>query len=499
MISFFPSISISFAILATTSIHSVNAEGLRGKSTRNLQSNRGDSNIIAALPSGFYDESQVTNPFFTIDLKSKCNSWANAGNLTKGESLGCQLLFEPYQQAPQLIMGTVKIDKNLFDLNQLEGYNRDDITMFYEDYALATMIENRCFNLDTSANFEVEHQTVFSDIQSYSLELNRNHGFGMKTQASGFGVQVTAGYNTQSQSYTGNSGTNRFAYGQNMIFSSIGVLSNDCLVNPELFDAVIKEKNLISNTWVQRWETVKNATDPQSLYTNQDFIEIAEGGLLTPSSFAYGAAVKYTIKSEYRVHNSKSSNDMSNAISAGLSFKFDGIGGGVSTSIKNAVDKSASSTNIVQKSQVEVMSLGYNVSTSCIAAGSCSSDVLKAAEESIRDNLGSIGNPWNQGGYIDLDTIVTMYTGSPLGSTFDEAINNYFTYTQCDDVYTLTDTHFTTYSGDGTKISSLSGECSIPKNEFFFCTQTYYDSFEKSMNQIKDDVCFNPLEVFLKH
>lgn len=147
-----------------------------------------------------------------------------------------------------------------------------------------------------------------------------------------------------------------------------------------------------------------------------------------PDSYAYGASVQFTIESNYEAKKSESSNNMSKAISAGLGATFGGMGGSVDSKVENAVKNSLSDSSMNERVVVKSVANGDGVDVSCIKDDSCSTLLLKQVEE-MRGNFNLVGKPLSHSTFVTLNDIVSWYTGSPLGSLFDEAVEKKLTYT----------------------------------------------------------------------
>jgi hypothetical protein len=108
-----------------------------------------------------------------------------------------------------------------------------------------------------------------------------------------------------------------------------------------------------------------------------------------------------------------------------------------------------------EDSKVSLKQVGFYVSAECLVNSNidCGTHLVERVNE-MRSNLATIGKPTSLRSYISLHDIVTWYTGSGFGSHFDDALENYFSYVECNAVGSEFDRGFQIRNGMGKLVES---------------------------------------------
>lgn len=383
----------------------------------------------AKFPKGIFDKSKLDDPMYLNKVMGSCSEAITQNqDSSPGEKLACHLLYLPSWEGQPMALGTLKLDVNLFDSMTDGSYKKSDINNIFKDYALAIMIDEGCLSFDAALDKSDSSSVKFVDESSYEKSLEQSNSIQVDTSATGWGVTVKAGYKKMSSSKNTETENRKYAFGENKWYASVGTLRNSCLVDEGMFKKVIFGNKLVRDEWIEKWTDFNSAPCKSFLDFLNDInsechkaaevaLEILEDGLLIPTSYNYGASVYYSISSTYEEKNIETSKSMSDAINAGLSAEFQGIGGSVDAAVEKAVTESLSKKEINEEIYVKSEGYGNKVDISCIQSESCSTNLLEAVEE-MRGDFNNVGKPLGHSSFVSLDDIAFWYTGKRLSPFF---------------------------------------------------------------------------------
>ena len=116
-------------------------------------------------------------------------------------------------------------------------------------------------------------------------------------------------------------------------------------------------KDIIRPEWIERWDTIRRATDATTLAATDDFNKVAMGGLFLPKVVEFGGMISLILESSYQKVDSSSESKMKKAIDAGLAVALDGATGEISTKIQKAMDQSATESQGKRTSTTELTTI----------------------------------------------------------------------------------------------------------------------------------------------
>ena len=390
------------------------------------------STVTAKFPPGVFDMDQAGDSTYMSTLNNRC--YEALQNQTVASQpyyvLGCRIWFDVGSDAMPIALGTLVLEYNLMQYKD-NGYTSDDVNNIFIPSAHAIMINEGCYELSIEDG-EMGSQTSYASSSQYNSTINSSTDIDISASGSYGHVSVSAGYNKRVTKANSENKATKVAYGEQKYHAKVGVLTNRCLNDKNMFTDVIKKYNLIDQAVLEQWSTIMSATDATSLVKTSDFQNVAEGGLLFPTSYKYGAEVSYAMESTYTATSTATSDDMNESIKAGLSLTFEGTGASVSAQVNDSVSKKASSLNVEQQTTVTEKAFGYQLDYSCLQNNTCPTAVSDNAEE-MKNDLNKLSPPYTHYAFGSLDDIVSWQTGATngLGSVFYDALNTYYTTVQC--------------------------------------------------------------------
>ena len=187
-----------------------------------------DPNFLAVFPPDVFDKSMVNNVEYMQLILARCYKALNVEGITAEGVLACRIYFD-YTENGQVPMalGTIMINQNLVKIATTGIVEAQEVSLLFEDYALAVMIDRGCFGWNTeNTNFH-ESSTKYSGEKSYGNTLQHKTSIDVSGSV-GYGpVTVNAGYKHSSSDSSGASGKTKTAYGQNVYSSPVVSLLED--------------------------------------------------------------------------------------------------------------------------------------------------------------------------------------------------------------------------------------------------------------------------------
>ena len=144
----------------------------------------------AKFPPGVFDPTKP-NDFENVQIRCQDYLEKNASSVTRSQVLGCHIFFNTFESKLNYALGTLRMGKNLFDS---PPYPVEDMNMFFTYDAMATMIDQNCFYLDTKFDEVNEKTKQYSDASSYTSEIVRTSGFDVVTKGGYVTVSGCARY-----------------------------------------------------------------------------------------------------------------------------------------------------------------------------------------------------------------------------------------------------------------------------------------------------------------
>ena len=352
-------------------------------------------------------------------------------------------MFDAQNDITPFALGPLKLSTNALNAIGITGYPRNKYTPIYEDFFIPELITNSCIEFDGSIGNIKSSIITYSSSESYSKELAKSNSISVDVSASGggggFEAAASAGYAESTKRRTAGSGLTRSAYGRRQTIKEIAKISINCL-NKRSFVALelqelIRPEVVKDWTFIRDFNETKNKTKEDLKKTSQ-FLRIARGGFLQPTTYLYSATVRLSTDTEYTETNSDDSSDVSEDITASLSASYSGafVTGDItaSTAVSNAIKGKLEARKIDSRSETVRIATGTpNITSDCIL-GSNPKPCEQVVTDEVATVFGDINNfvtvPSEQIGSVSLDEIVKGYFNESigLGATFFEAVNEEF-------------------------------------------------------------------------
>lgn len=442
--------------------------------------------VVAEFPPGVFDMKKKNDAEYLMNVKKRCIAAVESSTTTRGEYLGCHIYFDVQAQNPPMSLGPIRLGFNLHEVEDKGEYLSGTFTNIFTDDAMAVMIEKGCYSLDMSYTAQAFYSFNYVDAKSYSKSLSTSNGVDVQTKA-GYGpFAVNAGYNKQTADASSSSGTSKVGYGLKRYFSQVGTLKNKCMNSAQGYK-IIKDNKLIKKGVIDAWTTMQAATDAKTLASTQTFQLVAEAGQQVPTSYVYGAVVEYYMTANYEETSSSSSSDASTAITAGLSATFGPGSASVDSTVTDAVNTSATATDLTITVEVYAQAVGGTLTTDCLKSDTCATDVVNAREE-MREDLTTIGLPVAHRAFDGIDDIVKWQTGKELGDTYKKALKEYYSYAKCipkENPSAIDPSfYFNTFNGFGDP-----KQRNVPCSPLHICGKALYQAGDQTVGEIVTEMC----------
>jgi len=351
-------------------------------------------------------------------------------------------LFDAQNDITPFALGPLKLSTNALNAIGITGYPRNKYTPIYEDFFIPELITNSCIEFDGSIGNIESSIITYSSSESYSKQLAKSNSISVDVSASGsgggFSVAASAGYAESTKRRTAGTGFSRSAYGRQQTIKEIAKISINCL-NKRSFVALelqelIRPEVVKDWTFIRDFNETKNKTK-EDLMKTPEFLRIARGGFLQPTTYLYSATVRLSTDTEYTETSSSDSSEVSKEITASLSGGYSGVfaQGSITASAaaSDAITEGLTNSSINSRSETVRIATGTpNITSDCILdnPSTCESVVTKEVAKVFGDINNFVTVPSEQIGSVSLDEIVKGYfdTDEGLGETFFEAVDQRF-------------------------------------------------------------------------
>jgi len=439
-----------------------NSKSLRAESHDPLKAPQ----VVAYFPKGVWDGQDCSLATLRF-LPEKCNA-ALTEDSTLGERLACNLVSQPGS------IGMVPFGMYPTDLTldtELRDITSEKMTPIFTDCALAQMINDGCWSFRSEVSAGTYSTAKYSTASEYATSISQSYGVEVSVSA-GYGpVSVRSGVSTKNNKASASSSSRVTATSNRMWRNVVGTLGmSTCVRSPSLL-------SYLKADYLSRWNQIRSVTTKEKLLEDPLFISMMNEGFYVPTSFEFAVQYSAVAQSTYEVSSSSSSNDMNNALSAGIEVSIGaGPSAGVSSTMTQAISNSQSGKNVKSQSTGSDSRYGLCDFKEMLANSASNwSNVLRDCAQEAALNLESLdrASRVTLGGFTSIFTALETI-GVTLGPQVLEAMNEYFAYCSCDQPtashYESGNNRFRCFYGSGAAISMPASYC----NENTVCSRSFW-------------------------